>query len=73
MVKYSVLLILVLGFAAYCLYAVLFFAWVHTAAADPKIHVQAQQLAHVWQAGFFVSLGFAVAIVWRMVRLWRAR
>ena len=73
MIKYSIFLFLVLGFAAYCVYAVLFFGWAATAPAEQGIHEQAHFLSRVWSAGLFVSLALAVAIVWRMVRIFRAR
>ena len=73
MAKYFIILILDLGFAAWCVYAILFFGWAATAPAEPGIHEQAHTLSRVWSAAFFVSLALAVAIVWRMVLIFRAR
>jgi hypothetical protein len=73
MIKYSVILILILGFAAYCVYAVFFFAWAATAPAEVELHERARVLARVWSAGLFVSLALAVGVVWRMVRIFRTR
>lgn len=71
--RYSVALVAVLGFAAYCVYAILFFAWAATAPSSPEIHEQARFLSRVWSAGFFVAIAIAGVIVWRMVRIARTR
>lgn len=73
MTKYIVTLVLLLGFAGYCAYAALFFAWVATAPADPENHARASQLARAWESGFFVSLALTVGAVWRMVQIRRAK
>jgi hypothetical protein len=71
--KYSIALVLVLGFAAYSIYAILFFAWAATAPSSSDIHDQARFLSRAWSAGFFVALAIAGGIVWRKVRIVRAR
>jgi hypothetical protein len=72
-IKYSIILFVVLGFAAYCAYSVLFFGWAATAAAGPGVHEQARFFGRAWSAGLFASLALAVAVVWRMVRVLKAK
>jgi chromate transport protein ChrA len=72
-VKYSIALVAVLAFAAYSIYAMLFFAWAATAPSSAEIHEQARFLSRAWSAGFSVALAIAGAIVWRMVRSVRAK
>jgi hypothetical protein len=71
--KYCVSLVAVAGFAVYCVYAILFFAWAATAPADPAIHEQARFLSRAWSAGLFGCFAAGVALLWRIIYLCRDR